>query len=457
MFFFQNSSLPLDPCNDFYDYVCSKDNRIITKLNFTNIFEDRDILKPNITFPSNGTYTPLDQILDPDRLMAWYSAINMVVTDSVDSDYFGEMSSGAKNNYLEKVLYALEKLETSNLTMTNVLYTALHANIEILKHLRLPITKENKFLHYMFDLMKENTIQEIRNSPLSGRSMAFLNLYLKDAKVLFAFLEYNNVTLLEDTKLVYETEYYRLRSLLSPGDLETEVAEKILSLGAINAAIKFMSERIPDYSPNFLFRSLLLNLESDAAQYISLIHVTVVTRSDLQQPVKAIADKLFVLAHELMHWVYPQGTWLMDSIVTRTAEKCARDEVKMMGDTDAVKPVDGWFSEEVTHEDLANIMAMRMVMKMAARKSANEKQLSLETIMSSLCVQGKPKNTVCRNHHPFELSLNTAVRQYPLFSSLYGCRAGDRMFAKREEFCKPLGGEVNLEDYKIKHETEDVG
>lgn len=101
--------------------------------------------------------------------------------------------------------------------MTNVLYTALHANIEILKHLRLPITKENKFLHYMFDLMKENTIQEIRNSPLSGRSMAFLNLYLKDAKVLFAFLEYNNVTLLEDTKLVYETEYYRLRSLLSPG------------------------------------------------------------------------------------------------------------------------------------------------------------------------------------------------------------------------------------------------
>lgn len=42
-FVFQTSSPPLDPCNDFYDYVCAKDTRVITNLTFTSMEEQLEV------------------------------------------------------------------------------------------------------------------------------------------------------------------------------------------------------------------------------------------------------------------------------------------------------------------------------------------------------------------------------------------------------------------------------
>lgn len=39
------------------------------------------------------------------------------------------------------------------------------------------------------------------------------------------------------------------------------------------------------------------------------------------------------------------------------------------------KPVDGWYKPEIGYEDLINVMAMRVLMKMAAEKSVNEQQV----------------------------------------------------------------------------------
>lgn len=49
-----------------------------------------------------------------------------------------------------------------------------------------------------------------------------------------------------------------------------------------------------------------------------------------------IADTIFVTTHEIMHRVYPYGNFLMNSNVTTAALQCARREVQMLGDTDAV-------------------------------------------------------------------------------------------------------------------------
>ncbi|CCD69551.1 Peptidase_M13 domain-containing protein [Caenorhabditis elegans] len=455
----ENASM--DPCNDFYDYVCTNDTRSITKLNFASLFDDREILKPNISFPNNGTYIALDQILEPDRLMKWYMTVKSLDTATVDLEYFFETHYEyiSKKNDSEKFSFAVETLENVNLTLTNIFYNSLYANIKVLNQLNLPAAEENKFLHHISNLLKNNTIEEIWSSSLSNKSKKVLDEELNNSKVFFGLLDYNNVTMLEETKLVYETEYYRLKSLLSSDDLDTEIAEKILRLGAIDTATKYLAKRIPGYEPEFLFSAFASNMENEAFKHNSAIYAGIVTRSDLQQPMLAIADTVSVLAHELMHFVYPSGTELLTPNVTKAAKKCTQDEVKRMGDSDVVKPIDGWFSKKVTHEDLANIMGLRMVMKMVARKSASEEQLknALETLLSGLCIQGKPKNSILPHHHPFEISINTAVRQYPLFSSLYGCRLGDRMFAEAEQFCKPLGGEVNLEDYKIKNDTEDIG
>ncbi|CCD70573.1 Peptidase_M13 domain-containing protein [Caenorhabditis elegans] len=457
----RQENVSLDPCNDFYDYVCSNDTRSITELNFTSLFEDREILNPNISFPNNGTYITFDQILSPYSLMMWYMVVKSMDTPTVGSEFFDEATReyATKKNNSEKFSFALENLENLNLTLTNVFYNSLYANIEVLNQLNLPASEENEYLHHIFDLMKNNTIEEIWSSSLSNKSKKEFEKELNKSKVIFGLLDYNNVTMLEETKLIYETEYYRLKSLLSSNDLDTEIAEKIIRLGATDTATKNLGKRIPGYTPQFLFSAFASNMANEAFNQNSNIYCGIVTRSDLQEPILTIADTIFVLAHELMHFVYPFGIRLLPSNVTKAANKCTQDEVKMMGDSDAVKPIDGWFSENITHEDLPNLLGLRMVMKMVARKSANEEQLknALETILSGLCIQGKPKNSILPNHHPFEISINTAVRQYPLFSSLYGCRLGDRMFAEPEKFCNPLGGDVNLEDYKIKNDTEDVG
>ncbi|CCD62960.1 Peptidase_M13 domain-containing protein [Caenorhabditis elegans] len=389
----------------------------------------------------------------------WYMAVKLMDTPTVGSEHFVETSReyAKKKNNSERFSFAVEKLENINLTSTNIFYNSLYANIEVLNQLNLPAAEENEFLHHIFDLMKNNTIEEIWSSALSNESKKEFEKELSKSKGFFGLLDYNNVTMLEESKLVYEAEYYRLKSLLSPDDLDTEIAEKIIRLGASDTAIKNL--RIPGYQPVFLFSAFASNMANEAFNQNSNIYIGIVTRNDLQQPISTIADTFSVLAHELMHFVYPFGIRLLPSNVTKAANKCTQDEVKMMGDSDAVKPIDGWFSENITHEDLPNLLGLRMVMKMVARKSANEEQLknALETILSGLCIQGKPKNSILPHHHPFEISINTAVRQYPLFSSLYGCRLGDRMFAEPEKFCNPLGGDVNLEDYKIKNDTEDVG
>ncbi|CUR30023.1 Peptidase_M13_N domain-containing protein [Caenorhabditis elegans] len=112
----ENASM--DPCNDFYDYVCTNDTRSITKLNFASLFDDREILKPNISFPNNGTYIALDQILEPDRLMKWYMTVKSLDTATVDLEYFFETHYEyiSKKNDSEKFSFAVETLENVNLT-----------------------------------------------------------------------------------------------------------------------------------------------------------------------------------------------------------------------------------------------------------------------------------------------------------------------------------------------------
>ncbi|CAI2356425.1 unnamed protein product [Caenorhabditis sp. 36 PRJEB53466] len=452
----------LDPCNDFYDYVCATDTRVINNLTFTGMNEELEVLVPeeNSTITNNGTIVPLSQLVKLTRLMKWCTEIEVLYTGVFTRDYFGDLDSVTKMNHSERYTAVVARLDALNSTMVNIFYNALTANIEILNAIQAPVSKKNAFLHWIFGSLKNSTIDEIQKSNLSDRAKRVLKKGIQMSHSYFAFYDYNNVTVIEETKLVYETEYHRLRNSLSLEDLLNPLANKILRLGATDAAMIRISQYI-EHDDRFMFQAIVANPTNDAFQYLNNNHITVITRNDPHQPEKAVADTVFVTTHEILHRIYPYGFFLIGANVSSSAMKCAQREVEQLGNSDAVKPKEGWFNKEVAHEDVVNVMAMRIVMKMAANKSVNEKQLkeALETIIGGLCKQNQRKNEPIPHHHPLEISLNNAVRQYPMFSSLYGCRAGDRMFAKPEDFCKPLGNDVNIEDYSVKNNafSKDVG
>ncbi|CAA88051.2 Peptidase_M13 domain-containing protein [Caenorhabditis elegans] len=459
--FHKSIDISKSPCNDFYDYVCAKDTRSISNLTFTKMNQELEILKPNVTIENNGTFIALDKIVKLTRVMKWCTEIEVLFTGVFTVDYFGDLHSENKMIHSERYTAVVSRLKEINTTMANIFYNALHANTEILQQMEIPISSKNKFLHHLFNTLKTNAINELETTTISEAAKKSMKKGIEMSKVYFAFYDFNNITVYKEAKLVYETEYYRLKKWLSPKDLTNPIAEKILRLGAIDASMTLFAKTISEYDIRFLFQAIVANPANDGFQYLNNNHITVITRNDLNQPEKAIADTIFVTTHEIMHRVYPYGNFLMNSNVTTAALQCARREVQMLGDTDAVKPISGWFNKDVAHEDVVNIMAMRMIMKMATIKSTNEKQLkeALETIVGGLCKQSERKNELIPHHNPLETSLNCAVRQYPLFKTLYGCRIGDRMFAKHEEFCKPFGDDVKVEDYAVKSSSanKDVG
>lgn len=113
--------------------------------------------------------------------------------------------------------------------MVNIFYNALVANIEILNAIQSPVSQKNEFLHWVFNSLKNSTIAEIevifcflenhnllifQNSDISEVSKKIIQRGIRISHSYFAFYDYNNVSIVEEVKLAYETEYYRLKSQL---------------------------------------------------------------------------------------------------------------------------------------------------------------------------------------------------------------------------------------------------
>ncbi|CCD70576.2 Peptidase_M13_N domain-containing protein [Caenorhabditis elegans] len=450
--FEQNSTL--NPCDDFYDYVCQQTSRTITNLTFTGLYEELEVQQPNETFFNNGTYTSLENLVNLSNLTQW-----CVEMEVLSLGYYNYIADGLNSS--EKLKEVMKRLDGLNSTNVNIFYNALHANVEILNQMNIPVVEENQFLHNISETLKIRIRAELESSSISDKAKTHIKKSIETSKQFYAFYDHNDVKVFETAKLTYETEYYRLKSLLSPEDIQRKVSESILRIGATTASMEYLMSMIPGFDVNFLFHAIIASPENDAFQYNGGNHLlTVITRNDLTQQEKTMADTYFITTHEIMHLIYPVANSYINESVWSGALECTLRDVKMLGETDAVKPVDGWYNADIGYEDLINVMAMRVLMKMAAEKSVNEQQLkeALETVIGGLCKHTGRKNELIPDHHPLEISRNAAVRQYPLFNSLYGCKAGDRMFAKPNEYCKPLGDPINVEDFLIKNETrKDAG
>lgn len=82
--------------------------------------------------------------------------------------------------------------------------------------MEIPISSKNKFLHHLFNTLKTNAINELETTTISEAAKKSMKKGIEMSKVYFAFYDFNNITVYKEAKLVYETEYYRLKKWLSP-------------------------------------------------------------------------------------------------------------------------------------------------------------------------------------------------------------------------------------------------
>ncbi|CAB3410297.1 unnamed protein product [Caenorhabditis bovis] len=389
-------------------------------------------------------------LVDLRCLLKWYNEIDILFGGHVF------VNIAHKESHKQRFKKVIKRLSNANISYVNVYYNALVACVEILTDVKPPISKRNTFLHWVFKKLKNATIQEIEDSRSLNQTVKknLINRVL-NTHTFFALYDFNNVTVLQEAKTVFEREYHRKKLMLSKEDLQHPLAEIILRLGAIEESMGVLRNYVDKYIDRFIFQAIVANPTNDAFQYLNNNHITVITRNDLKKPKKALADTIFVTIHELLHNIYPHGKDYMPSNVYETAFNCTAQHVKRIGESDQVK----WFNYGNVHEDVVNIMAWRLVMKLSAQESYSDDELkaTIETIMSGLCRQSVRKNSPIPFHHPLEISLNSAVAQYPLFQKLYKCTKTDRLYVEQSEMCKPFGDEENIAKYHAKGSSESLG
>ncbi|CAI5454288.1 unnamed protein product [Caenorhabditis angaria] len=436
----------LNPCDDFHDYVCSSDDRIIR--NFT--VERENIVRIPKGFIDDNKTLAIENVMNFTYFGKWY--IEMLVLYNRGNT----IKDCADIPDDKKPMCLIGLLDNINTTEIDVFYNALLSNINILETIKPPNGKRNRFLHWMFQTLKNETLKEIQRNGFAKDVFGVKNVHS-----FYALYDFNNVTVYKKARHAYETKFHQVSNNLSKKDKSMRNIDKFIRFAAIDAAMQVIQEYLDKYDARFMFQAIIANPTNDAFQYLGNIHIAIITRNDLQQPNKAIADTVFVTLHEILHKVYPYGEAEFENDQYSKTYNCSAESIKYLGKTDKVTPVENWFTLSNSHEDIVNIMALRVVMRLIAQKSINEEQMkkSLENLMGGLCVNRKMKNSAIPQHHPLELSLNNAVRQYPLFNNLYNCKKGDRMFVDLKDQCKPIEKNISIDDFVLGDVTNrtDVG
>lgn len=94
-------------------------------------------------------------------------------------------------------------------------YKSLKLSVEYLTELKIPISTRNHFYHGLFDEIRDIHILNIRTmSKFSEDRKNELIENVRNLKIIFPYLEYNDVKVWRDAKTAYEKEYYRLKIMI---------------------------------------------------------------------------------------------------------------------------------------------------------------------------------------------------------------------------------------------------
>ncbi|UMM39735.1 hypothetical protein L5515_016658 [Caenorhabditis briggsae] len=448
----------LDPnaptaCNNFYEYVCEK---------------PLDVGYPRlkaVLWSQNNLSNEIDQYQDyvfhPQQKLRFWDVANadviskwLVQFDTNDNGVKWKEHTLRHEEFLTfegpEKREALEKIfENYNLLKFQVItrfYKSLKKSVEHLEDLHVPVSSHNHYYHGIFDEIVDIHISQIRSeSKYNEEQKNYLIDRVKKVKIIFPYLEYNNITVWRQAKTAYEKEYYRLNAVINETRLHPDVVDKMIRVLAVNQAMEIFEKYITTFTPRFVFQHVVSAATRHSFNYQDEIHLSIFTVFNPKTNPNAVYDRiLYVMCHELLHVHYNVDPPPFETEIWDREKQCIHDRLDYYAN--AYKNESDWSLAQFSYEDSANVSGLRLMLLYLAQMTSDSNQIreNIENVVTRFCHKTQRKAAA---HNPLDVSLNVAVSQMPTFNSLYNCTPGDRMYVARDKYCKALNMDIDVNDY----------
>lgn len=458
-----NCDQTLDPaaptaCNNFYEYVCDKDiprtPSRIPDIRVLKVSDEVDQYQDYVFQPQQKQ--KFWEVANPDVISKWlvqfdtyWNGVKWTEHQKRHEDFL-KFDAQRKREFLEN------HIKPYSLPTFTRFYQSLKQSVENLADLRVPISTRNHFYHGVFDEIRDVHISDIRaNSQYNDEQKSILIDKVKSLKIIFPYLEYNDIFVWRDAKSAYEREYYRLKTIVNDTQIPAASLEKLIRIASVNPAMEIFEKYITAYTSRFVFQHVSSAASMLSFNYQNEIHLSVFTMFNPVTDPKAVYNQfLYVLCHELQHVHYNVDPAPFETENWESEKQCVVDRIDFYANVYKANTTD-WTGAPFSYEDSANVAGLRLMLLYIAQKTSDSAEIrdTLERSVGRFCTT-KKENIF---HNPNDVSINVAASQMPTFNSLYNCKPGDRMYVPREKFCKTLNMNIDVNDYTTqKIEKDDL-
>ncbi|CAA88262.2 Peptidase_M13 domain-containing protein [Caenorhabditis elegans] len=446
------------PCNNFYEYICHKNiTRVPSRLRDVRAMEvsdDIDQYQEYVFHASNKQR--LWQSVNPDIVSKWLVQFNTYWKGVNWNEHQKKHESFLNLDAHEKYKNLENSFEGYDFQILTKFYKSLKLSVEYLTELKIPISTRNHFYHGLFDEIRDIHILNIRTmSKFSEDRKNELIENVRNLKIIFPYLEYNDVKVWRDAKTAYEKEYYRLKIMIYEPNLSPIIVDKIIRVAAVNPAMEIFEKYITSFTSRFVFQHITAAASGLSFNYQNEIHISVFTMFNPIADPKSVYDQfLYVLCHELQHVHYNVDPPVFDEATWASEKQCVVDRIDHFAAAYKTNRAN-WTGAPFSYEDSANVAGLRLMLLYVAQKTSDSQEIrdTVERSVARFCT----KNRENLHHNPLDVSINVAASEMPTFNSLYNCKPGDRMYVAPENYCKTLNMDIDVEEYKSqKIENDDL-
>lgn len=440
------------PCHDFYDYMCYNKTRVKGPLIMSRGFFEKEVGLPH-DFPFNKTLDlMLFDLIDPLVIAKWIVELKTMQDGMGWEKFVKEYKKFHGLPHNDQVPTLKKQLEKIRIERIQRFYNSVGESIQILENYKIPISKKNPFYHTLWEKVADTFVDWLKkDSSFSEENKKKAEEEIRSSRIIFAYYDYNNVTVWKNALESYKMEYHRLKSLIMPSEFEDGFGEKVIHLAALDSAIRVFKSYMTGFTEKFVFQSVIASPTNDCFNYKKEIHIGVLTR--VQPPLNntELIDIIYSLAHEMMHNVYNLDELEFGQDVFAKEKQCLLNSVNEMAGSDTIKRIRGWAPDPFYHEDAANMGAFRIISRIIAEAAFSENQIkeALETSAQYFCHH--PKNKIISQHNPMWITINAAFAHLSIFNQMYQCKKGDRMFVPEEELCSQFNITQKPEQFAPQH------